>query len=252
MNALKPPAEPSNSEEEQDPLLKKRKLECEKEEPTALSPSKEEKDEALHASSPSKLIKKDETSGFAAYKKTNGFASFQNKAGFSAYTTDDTTNAFTEQAKQMESEKDERSSGAPTLTKVELANGEEDEQILQEQRGKLYKLVKSDYVEVGIGPVRILTKRDAVADRNNTRIVMRRESYPRGPGTKLILNARIKAFASVSVKTDRDLVFTILEPNEQKDELKEHSIHPVTYLLRFSAFENLEPFNQSLEQILNN
>lgn len=97
--------------------------------------------------------------------------------------------------------------------------------------------------------MRLLTKLDVVADRRNTRIVMRRESYPRGPGTKLILNARIQAFASCTVKTDRTLLFTILEP---KDEPKEDIVHPVTYVLRFSGFENLEPFHQSLEKILSN
>ncbi|CCI47743.1 unnamed protein product [Albugo candida] len=248
MNATKAPTESANSEEEHDPLLKKRKLDCEKEEPTAPSPHKEAEDDAVEAS---ELTKTGGTkSGFAAYKQMNGFASFQSsKASFSAYTTDDNTNAFANQTKELDSGKEEGSSVVPVLTKVEQANGEEDEQILQEQRGKLFKLIGSDYVEVGIGPVRLLTKLDVVADRRNTRIVMRRESYPRGPGTKLILNARIQAFASCTVKTDRTLLFTILEP---KDEPKEDIVHPVTYVLRFSGFENLEPFHQSLEKILSN
>ena len=134
---------------------------------------------------------------------------------------------------------------------VQIANGEEEERVIFEvrantssflihvgsqglttsfffnvqKRAKLFKLVGADYVEVGIGPFRVLKPKDARdldQARASARMVMRRESHPHGPGTKLILNARLMACVSCVKKSEKSLMLVIVEaPGEETGEVED-------------------------------
>lgn len=129
-----------------------------------------------------------------------------------------------------------------------------------QKRAKLFKLVDNDYAEVGIGPLRVLkTTTESVT---SARLVMRRESYPRGPGTKLLLNARLNACLACIEKTEKAMLLTIVETassdpsDEQSEGAKENGggeaegeestasgevkIKPSTYLIRFGSSEDFQ------------
>ncbi|CAH0476933.1 unnamed protein product [Peronospora belbahrii] len=127
------------------------------------------------------------------------------------------------------------------LSKAELANGEEGEQVLVEKRAKLFKLVEKDYAEVGIGPVRVLNANDAKTEeaKATARIVMRRESYPHGPGTKLLVNASLGACLLCEKKTEKTMLLTVLESTEDVEMTKQLFV-PVTYLMRFESPDDLD------------
>ncbi|KAG7393062.1 hypothetical protein PHYBOEH_006185 [Phytophthora boehmeriae] len=128
----------------------------------------------------------------------------------------------------------------PALTEAELANGEEGEHILVERRAKLFKLVEKDYAEVGIGPLRVLNAKDAksVEVKSTARVVMRRESYARGPGTKLLINASLSSCLVCEKKTEKSMLLTVLEACEDPEAEKKFT--PVTYLLRFGSPDDLD------------
>jgi hypothetical protein len=116
-----------------------------------------------------------------------------------------------------------------------------------QKRAKLYKLVDGDYAEVGIGPLRVLRAKDAdPADKAAARFVMRRESYARGPGTKLLVNAGLASCLACVKKTEKALVVTVLEPAEDQDK----DFSPTTYLLRFGAPEDLDAVHARLARYL--
>ncbi|CAI5709897.1 unnamed protein product [Peronospora destructor] len=128
----------------------------------------------------------------------------------------------------------------PALSEAELANGEEDEQTLIEKRAKLFKLVEQDYAEVGIGPLRVLKTKDTKTeeDKATARIVMRRESYPHGHGTKLLMNASLGSCLQCEKKTEKTMLLTILEENEDLEAATKFV--PVTYLMRFGSPDDLD------------
>jgi hypothetical protein len=116
--------------------------------------------------------------------------------------------------------------------------------------------VGTDYVEVGIGPFRVLKPKDARdldQARASARMVMRRESHPHGPGTKLILNARLMACVSCVKKSEKSLMLVIVEaPGEVTGEVEDDAakakevptsenktLKPVTYLLRLASGDDL-------------
>ncbi|KAL4163000.1 hypothetical protein KRP22_015115 [Phytophthora ramorum] len=181
---------------------------------------------------------------------SSGFASFQSKSpvtfasfatvqadsdGFGAKASSSSATDFSdaEVAKKAEPV-------VPALTEAELANGEEGEQILVEKRAKLFKLVEKDYAEVGIGPLRVLNTKDAKADgdKSTARVVMRRESYTHGPGTKLLMNASLSSCLVCEKKTEKTMLLTVLEANEDSE--AEKKFIPVTYLMRFGSPEDLD------------
>lgn len=153
---------------------------------------------------------------------------------------------------------------------LQLANGEEGETILIEvgstidctlfdtemannlftttqKRAKLYKLVDNDYTEVGIGPLRVLRAKDAdTDDKSAARFVMRRESYPRGPGTKLLVNASLSSCLTCVKKTEKALMVTVLEPSEEEG----REFAPSTYLLRFGAPEDMDAVHARLARYI--
>lgn len=152
--------------------------------------------------------------------------------GFGSTATTTTTTTTTET-------NDDNVTPKTGLTEAEIANGEEQEQIVIERRAKLFKLVEKDYVEVGIGPLRLLKAKETPSgddEKKYTRIVMRRESYPRGPGTKLILNARLTACVSCVRRSEKALTLTVLETDEETQE-DAAKVKSVTYLLRFGTID---------------
>ncbi|POM64707.1 Zinc ion binding protein [Phytophthora palmivora] len=181
---------------------------------------------------------------------SSGFASFQSKSpvtfasfaaaqpttdGFGAKASSSSATDFTDAEVTKKAEP-----VVPALTEAELANGEEGEQILVEKRAKLFKLVEKDYAEVGIGPLRVLDAKDAkIEDEKSTaRIVMRRESYPHGPGTKLLMNASLSSCLLCEKKTEKTMLLTVLEANEDSE--AEKKFVPATYLMRFGSPEDLD------------
>ncbi|TMW59656.1 hypothetical protein Poli38472_004725 [Pythium oligandrum] len=213
------------------------------------------------------------SSGFASFSSSSGFASFQNTAssGFAAFAQTATSTstgfgAFAQTASSSSTgfgatasssadfegfgktfEKKTETTGVAALADAELANGEEDETILVEKRAKLFKFVDSDYSEVGVGPFRVLKPKDAQDDdaaKASARMVMRRESHPHGPGTKLLLNARLSACLSCVKKAEKALMLVIAETDEA-DKIK-----PTTFLLRFASQEDLLALQDAVKALL--
>lgn len=109
-----------------------------------------------------------------------------------------------------------------------------------QKRAKLFKLVEKDYAEVGTGPLRVLNTKDAKTeeDKSTARIVMRRESYAHGPGTKLLMNASLGSCLLCEKKTEKTMLLTVLEANEDPE--AEKKFIPVTYLMRFGSPDDLD------------
>mmetsp|Transcript_15033 Transcript_15033/g.24892 ORF Transcript_15033/g.24892 Transcript_15033/m.24892 type:complete len:454 (-) Transcript_15033:309-1670(-) len=107
---------------------------------------------------------------------------------------------------------------------AELDNGEAGEECVLKLRAKLYRLsdveksAAKEWVEVGTGPVRLLTPSASLsAGSSHTseeplfpRVVMRREHQAGGPGTKVILNASFRSRFSVSKMGERAARLTCL------------------------------------------
>jgi hypothetical protein len=107
-------------------------------------------------------------------------------------------------------------------------------------------LVEKDYVEVGIGPMRILQQQIANQETEKAvRLVMRRESYVRGPGTKLLLNIRLSSCVSSEIINEKSILLTALEQQQQQEEeQEEEEIKPRTYLFRFGTPEEAHSMQQ--------
>uniref|UniRef100_A0AAV1T9Q1 RanBD1 domain-containing protein n=1 Tax=Peronospora matthiolae TaxID=2874970 RepID=A0AAV1T9Q1_9STRA len=188
----------------------------------------------------------------AKMSSSSGFASFQSNssATFASFAAvQSTSEGFGEKASASLSTDFLADADAvkkpncvvPALSEAELANGEEEEQLLVEKRTKLFKLVEKDYAEVGVGPLRVLNMKDAKTetDKYTARLVMRRESYPHGPGTKLLINTSLRSCLLCEKKTEKTMLLTVLE--ETKEDLEaETKVIPVTYLMRFESPDDLD------------
>ena len=100
--------------------------------------------------------------------------------------------------------------------------------------------MEQNYAEVGIGPLRVLKTKDTRTehDKVTARIVMRRESYPHGHGTKLLMNASLGSCLQCEKKTEKAMLLTVLEANE--DLVAATKFVPVTYLMRFGSPDDLD------------
>ncbi|GMF32391.1 unnamed protein product [Phytophthora fragariaefolia] len=177
------------------------------------------------------------TSSDAATTGSSGFASFQGKspvtfASFAA--AQPATDGFGAKASSASATD---FSGGDVVKKAEPVVPALTE---AEKRAKLFKLVEKDYAEVGIGPLRVLNAADAKtdSDKSTARIVMRRESYPHGPGTKLLLNASLGSCLVCEKKTEKTMLLTVLEASEDPE--AEKKVVPVTYLMRFGSPDDLD------------
>lgn len=106
--------------------------------------------------------------------------------------------------------------------------------------------MENDYTEVGIGPVRILQAKEAAGTKASTRVVMRRESYPHGPGTKLLLNARLSACLTCMKKTEKAMLITVVETSDESAD----KITPSTYLFRFGGPEDMLTVHGAMQRYL--
>lgn len=75
-------------------------------------------------------------------------------------------------------------------------------------------------------------------DKLTARVVMRRESYPHGPGTKLLMNVSLGSCVLCEKKTEKTMLLTVLEANEDPE--AEKKVVSVTYLMRFGSPEDLD------------
>jgi hypothetical protein len=166
---------------------------------------------------------------------------------------------------------------------VNTANGEEDETCALQVRAKLYVLgskevermkpivketktedgsvesrgVKSiaaavtekrtEWVEMGTGPVRLLQPAAAATDSDAppslARIVMRRESQPGGYGTKLILNESLREHTDVSRISDKALRLTVITVGA------EGKAQPVSYLFKTKLVEEADNLELTLKTL---
>ncbi|DAZ93248.1 TPA: LOW QUALITY PROTEIN: hypothetical protein N0F65_007948, partial [Lagenidium giganteum] len=217
----------------------------------------------------SKVAAPTATSGFAGFA---GFASFKSSSssGFSAFassassgfggafgsstSTTATSSGFTggfgttAEAAPAATTPVATTAAAANLAETDVNNGEEGEEVVIEKRAKLFKLVEKDFVEVGIGPMRLLkpkSAKDLEAIKASARVVMRRESYACGPGTKLILNARMTAFVSCVRRSEKAMAVTILEKQDDDENVK-----PSTYLIRVGNPDDFLAINSAITEHL--
>eukprot|EP00605_Chrysophyceae_sp_TOSAG23-4_P001121 GSChrysophyteH1.ASY1.ANO1.1227.1 assembled CDS len=107
-----------------------------------------------------------------------------------------------------------------------IVTGEEEEKVVVQHRCKLYRLTeqgstkKKEWVEVGIGPLRVLSSKAKSSDfMRPTRIVMRREEKKGGSGTKLLLNLPIRAQCSVTQNSENTFVLSTVVAKQQDTSL---------------------------------
>jgi hypothetical protein len=96
---------------------------------------------------------------------------------------------------------------------------------------------KKSWLEVGVGPARVL-KAD---DSKSVRVVMRREATPGGLGTKLILNLKLTAGgAGVITTRQSENTFVIACPDPVTQE-------PSSYLIRTKTAKESTKFFSIIE-----
>lgn len=139
------------------------------------------------------------------------------------------------------------------LPEVPVVTGEENEVCVYQLRVKLYRLVQRDssvptrdsaltpqpdadssttsagaasgqaasssleWAEVGLGPVKLLRSTASDGKTTTYRLVMRRESKPGGPGTKVLLNVGLRRYVVFSRVGDRAVQLVCLAPRPVTD-----------------------------------
>ena len=104
-----------------------------------------------------------------------------------------------------------------------------------------------EWVEVGVGPLKILRRKDTSATNSgsaatclpeelDTRIVMRREEKKGGAGTKLLLNLRLTALCSIGMSGEKafsvsTLVSKSVAQSDDEDQ-KPAAVEAVSYMLK--------------------
>lgn len=111
------------------------------------------------------------------------------------------------------------STNTAAVTAAVIANGEEDEEKLYEFRCKLYQLRENSWIECGLGPLRILQSK---TDSSLCRVVVRRESYANGPGTKLLLNRRLSACTAVQSVDEKNIRLCSVDVVDEKTTAETH------------------------------
>lgn len=126
-----------------------------------------------------------------------------------------------------------------------------------EQKSATSTALKMDWKEVGIGPLKILV---SCSDKNNARIVQRRESTPGGPGTKLILNVMLREECVVEKRGDKFVKLAAFEVIEDEDITQEASkegdengakkmkLQTVQYLFKVKTVSDADSLLGSLKQ----
>jgi len=128
----------------------------------------------------------------------------------------------------------------------------------------------AEWVEVGVGPLRILRAQESLEagsnsnnspttrspDELDTRIVMRREEKKGGTGTKLLLNLRLTALCSIHMSGDKAFSISTLvsrsvsEGGEEAAEASSTAVEAVSYMLKCKlAVETDQAYNLSRRAI---
>jgi len=116
--------------------------------------------------------------------------------------------------------------------------GEENELCKLQLRGKLYRLnideindsKKSvDWVEVGVGPIKILQTLEDDESQRTSRIVMRREGEKKsGQGTKLLLNALLKSYTSITKAGEKMFRLTCINAALEENTINATTTNSIT------------------------
>ncbi|XP_059169513.1 E3 SUMO-protein ligase RanBP2-like [Physella acuta] len=125
--------------------------------------------------------------------------------------------------------------------KIEVKTGEEDEAILFESRGKMYRFVSGEWKEKGVGVVKILEHKDT----KKTRVLMRRDQV-----LKICCNHKIEPALSLQPMAKSDgkaWVWYVLDFSEDGDDGKMEQL-----ALRFRNAEIANEFKKVFEQCRDN
>ncbi|XP_059169500.1 E3 SUMO-protein ligase RanBP2-like isoform X2 [Physella acuta] len=125
--------------------------------------------------------------------------------------------------------------------KIEVKTGEEDEAILFESRGKMYRFVSGEWKEKGVGVVKILEHKDT----KKTRVLMRRDQV-----LKICCNHKIEPALSLQPMAKSDgkaWVWYALDFSEDGDDGKMEQL-----ALRFRNAEIANEFKKVFEQCRDN
>jgi hypothetical protein len=137
-----------------------------------------------------------------------------------------------------------------TLQSNSVSNGEFGEECLLQMRVKLFRFrvteVKSEWVEMGVGPLKLLRPSSTDSKPNApSRIVMRRENDRRGSGTKLLVNILLSATATTGRQAEKAVRLTCFTEEEVPDatgaeestQPKATTIVPTSYLFKTESVE---------------
>mmetsp|Transcript_491 Transcript_491/g.822 ORF Transcript_491/g.822 Transcript_491/m.822 type:complete len:440 (+) Transcript_491:3-1322(+) len=124
------------------------------------------------------------------------------------------------------------------IEKKEEASVDEKEEVKQPQ---------SEWVEVGIGPLKLLKKNkeeienSSEGGKSEGRLVMRREDKKGGLGTKLLLNVRLDKYASVERQGEKMVRLLCINHTDDTDLLKKDPVPTLkTYLLKTKTVQEAE------------
>mmetsp|Transcript_12088 Transcript_12088/g.12452 ORF Transcript_12088/g.12452 Transcript_12088/m.12452 type:complete len:468 (-) Transcript_12088:406-1809(-) len=179
---------------------------------------------------------------------------------------------------------DDLDSTGPFSPSHNIANGESDEECILQLRTKLFRFSrngnKTEWIEIGIGPLRILQPSTKVLTEENlevsnesnvfkhSRLVMRRENTIRGVGTKLLLNVLLSSSVTIGRQAEKAIRFTCFSEsspststtttssslsteavgsNSTSETVITPQLVPTSYLFKTEAIEDADKLLSSLE-----
>jgi E3 SUMO-protein ligase RanBP2 len=145
---------------------------------------------------------------------------------------------------------------------VVIETGEENEKCKLQLRAKLYRLDVKDskdvddsskksgeWIEVGVGPIKILETLEDDESQRTSRIVMRREGEKKGgQGTKLLLNTLIKSYSSVTKAGDK--MFRLACINAALDQTNTNTTTLSTYLIKTKFTQEADDLYDLMKTII--
>ena len=145
---------------------------------------------------------------------------------------------------------------------VVTETGEEHEKCKLQLRAKLYRLDVKDskdavesskksgeWLEVGVGPIKILETLEDDERQRTSRVVMRREGEKKGgQGTKLLLNALLKSYSSVTKAGDK--MFRLACINAALDQTNSNTTTLNTYLIKTKFTQEADDLYELMKSII--
>jgi E3 SUMO-protein ligase RanBP2 len=119
----------------------------------------------------------------------------------------------------------------PLPDEVEIKTGEENEEVLFEERAKLFRFTDKEWKERGIGNIKILKNKSS----NKCRIVMRREQIH-----KLCANHAITSEMELKTQNETNLMWGANDYTEEEMKLEK-------FLVRFKYAEQAKRFKEAFE-----